>query len=82
MKRANWSYQSADIRKKKQVTLRNILLFFLVRDVHPCSVCSYSKRVALVLLYPRPRRQSPKDEKQENVELRFTIQRYTIKNPF
>lgn len=43
-----------------------------MQDVHPCSVCSYSTRVVLVLLYPPPRRQSPKDEKQENVQLGFT----------
>ena len=64
-----------------QVTLCNSLLFFLVQDVHPCSVCSYSTRVVLVLLYPPPRRQSPKDEKQENVQLGFTLQFNTIKNP-
>lgn len=65
----------------KQVTLCNSLLFFLVQDVHPCSVCSYSTRVVLVLSYPPPRRQSPKDEKQENVQLGFTLQFNTIKNP-
>lgn len=65
----------------KQVRLCNSLLFFLVQDVHPCSVCSYSTRVVLVLLYPPPRCQSPKDEKQENVELGFTLQFNTIKNP-